>query len=43
MIAIPNGFTFPSVQNYNTHISAGVYPYAGVRGNGIVKAALASL
>ena len=43
MTAIPNGFTVPSVQNYNSHISAGVYPHAGVRGNGMVKSALASL
>ncbi|KAF7800350.1 hypothetical protein EIP86_011600 [Pleurotus ostreatoroseus] len=43
MTAIPNGFTVPSVQNYNSHIATGVYPHAGVRGNGMVKSALASL
>ena len=43
MTTIPNGFTISSVQNYNSHISAGVYTHAGVRGDGMVKSTLASL
>lgn len=44
MTAIPNGFTIPSVNNYSSHLANGTAysHHAGMRGNGIMKSALAA-